>query len=341
MRMALELAELGRGFVSPNPMVGAVIVKGKRVVGVGYHRRYGEEHAEVRAIRDAGDSARGATMYVTLEPHNFHGHQPPCTEAILEAGIARVVVGALDPNPKVRGGGVRRLREAGVEVVVGVLEEEVRRQNEIFFTFHERGRPFVALKLALTADGRIADRWGRSRWITSEAARERVHLMRSYHDAILVGAGTVRADDPLLTVRHVFTERQPLRVVLSRSGKLPCDARVFGGDAPTLLLSVREPECRPEGVEIIPFSGAFAEALEILRERGITSVLVEGGREVATTLLTEGPLDRIHLFIAPKFLGGDFGPLAKALPVGEALKFSVESAEVVGEDVLMELVADG
>ena len=338
MRLALELAELGRGFVSPNPIVGAVIVREGRVVGVGYHRRYGDKHAEVRAIEDAGPSARGGTMYVTLEPHNFHGKQPPCTDAIIDAGIRRVVVGSLDPNPKVKGGGVKRLREAGVEVRVGVLEDEVRRQNEVFFTFHEKGRPFVALKMALTLDGRIADHMGEARWITGENARQRVHLLRSYYDAVLVGAGTVRTDDPLLTVRHTFTERQPLRVVLSRSGNLPCKARVFSDGSPTLLLSVEKPACEfPPSVEVVRFSGDLNEALSVLKGRGITSVLVEGGREVFTSFLKSGPVDKIYAFVAPKFLGGDFGVFGDRLNVSSAVDYAVERVEGVGRDLLLVL----
>ena len=338
MRMALELAELGRGFVSPNPLVGAVIVQKGRVVGMGYHRRYGEEHAEVRAIEDAGPSARGGTMYVTLEPHNFHGKQPPCTEAIVRAGIRRVIVGALDPNPRVRGGGVEELRRAGIEVVVGVLEEEVRRQNEVFFTFHEEGRPFVALKMAITLDGRIADWKGRARWITGEEARRRVHLLRAHYDAVLVGAGTVRADDPLLTVRHTFTERQPLRVVLTRSGNVPCDARVFTDGAPTLLLHVGDVPCAfGEHVRKVKFSGKIIELLRILKENMITSVMVEGGREIFTTFMMEGAADRIFAFVAPKFVGGDMGVFARSLPIGDSLGYVVEAVERVGGDVLINL----
>ncbi len=342
MRMALELAELGRGFVSPNPMVGAVIVRRGRVVGVGYHRRYGDKHAEVRAIEDAGPSARGGTMYVTLEPHNFYGKQPPCTDAIVEAGIKRVVVGALDPNPRVRGGGVKALRMAGIEVVVGILEEEVRRQNEVFFTFHEEGRPFVALKMAITLDGRIADGWGRSKWITGEEARKRVHLLRSQYDAILVGAGTVRADDPALTVRHTFTERQPIRVVLTRSGNVPCDARVFSDGGRTLLLHVGDVPCTfGSNVRKVKFSGDVAELMQILRENGITSVMVEGGKEVFTTFMMDGTVDRLLVFVAPKLIGGDIGVLAESLPIGGGLEYHLDAIERVGGDVLINLRRKG
>ncbi len=342
MRMALELAELGRGFVSPNPMVGAVVVQRGRVVGVGYHRRYGEKHAEVRAIEDAGPSARGGTMYVTLEPHNFHGKQPPCTEAIVRAGIRRVVVGALDPNPRVRGGGVEALREAGIEVVVGVLEEEVRRQNEVFFTFHEEGRPFVALKMAITLDGRIADARGRSKWITGEEARRVVHLLRSQYDALLVGAGTVRADDPSLTVRHTFAERQPLRVVLTRSGNVPCKARLFSDGHPTLLLHVGDVPCDfGDNVRTVRFSGEIEELLQILKEKMITSVMVEGGGGVFTAFMEAGIVDRVYTFVSPKFVGGDMGVFAGSLPLGDALGYEIEAVERVGGDVLMNLRRKG
>lgn len=338
MRLALELAELGRGFTSPNPLVGAVITRGDRIVGVGYHRRYGEKHAEVRAIEDAGGATRGATMYVTLEPHPFHGHQPPCTEAVISAGIRRVVIGALDPNPRVRGRGVKRLKEAGLDVVVGVLEEEVREQNEVFFTFHEKGRPFVVLKLAQTLDGRIGDRLGNSKWITSEEARRRVHLLRSYYDAVLIGAGTLRKDDPLLTVRHVYTERQPLRVVLTRSGRLPPVRRVYNTDAPTLVLHVNPLNVTlPENVKRVRFSGDLEEALGILRDMSITSVMVEGGGEVFTRFLKAGLFDRVYAFVAPKLLGEGVPPFLGGLEVDSALRLKVKGVEILGEDVLITL----
>ncbi len=277
MDMAISVAEFGRGFVSPNPLVGAVIVNSGRIVGIGYHRRYGEEHAEIRALREAKESAKGATMYVSLEPHNFYGKQPPCTRAIIKSGIRRVVVGSLDPNPRVRGKGVRELLDAGIDVKWGVLEEKVRKQNEVFFTFWEKGRPFVALKMAITVDGKIADESGGSKWITSETSRRFAHRLRGDYDAILVGANTVIMDNPQLTPRYVYSERMPLRVVISGEGNVPFSARIFDtSECPTLLITSSNPVV-PEGVVVKKVKEVNAKViLDILKDYGIQSVLVEG-----------------------------------------------------------------
>jgi len=236
MRRALALATRGRGLVSPNPLVGAVVVQDSRVVGEGWHDGPGNPHAEIHALRAAGDLARGATLYVTLEPCDHHGRTPPCTNAILEAGVARVVAAARDPNPIVDGRGFDRLRSAGVDVVAGVLESEAERLNEAFATHVRTGLPFVVLKMAATLDGKVAARDGSSRWITGREARAEVHRMRAAADAVLVGAGTALADDPSLTVRDPeYRGRPVLRVLADARGRVRPTARLFSDDAPTLV----------------------------------------------------------------------------------------------------------
>lgn len=341
MALALQLAELGRGFTSPNPLVGAVIVKEGRILGVGYHKRKGEAHAEVRAIEDAGGKAPGATLYVTLEPHAFYGQTPPCTEAVIRAGIRRVVVGTLDPHPRMRGAGVRVLREAGLEVRVGVLEERVRAQNEVFFKNMEQGLPFVYLKLALTLDGNIASAQGASRWITGELARTWVHKLRGEVDAILVGAGTVQVDDPQLTPRLFCPARLPLRIVLDREGEVSPAAQIFQTPPPTLWVT-QNPEVRnrtPEGVEVWVMQPLEIPALlkALYERKGITSLLVEGGAETASSFLPY--TDKLLLFYSPRILGeGLKGFRGFSLELSEAFSFEVRDLRTLGEDFLAILV---
>lgn len=336
IRLAIDLAEFGRGFVSPNPLVGAVIVNKGRIVGIGYHRRYGDEHAEVRAIKDAGESCKGATMYVTLEPHNFYGKQPPCTKAIIEAGIKRVVIGSIDPNPKVRGGGIRELMEAGLDVRWGVLENEVRKQNEKYFTFWEKNRPFVALKMAITLDGKIADISGKSKWITDETSRRFVHQLRGEYDAILVGAGTVLRDDPELTPREVFSERMPLRVVISGDGNFPFSAKIFDTKvAPTLLITSSDPVV-PEGVLVKKVKDInVLEILGILKDFGIQSVLVEGGSKIFTMFLKSGLVDKIYVFLSPSVMGKGLDFFNESLGLERRLKFKIDEVLNLGNDILI------
>ncbi|MEO0138341.1 MAG: bifunctional diaminohydroxyphosphoribosylaminopyrimidine deaminase/5-amino-6-(5-phosphoribosylamino)uracil reductase RibD [candidate division WOR-3 bacterium] len=336
MRLAIRLAEFGRGFVSPNPLVGAVIVNKGRIVGIGYHRRYGEEHAEVRAIREAGESCKGARMYVSLEPHNFYGKQPPCTKAIIEAGIKEVIIGSLDPNPKVRGKGVKELLNAGIDVKWGVLEDEVRKQNEAFFTFYEKNRPFVALKMALTVDGKIADIGGKSKWITDDFSRMLVHKLRGEYDAIVVGANTVLTDNPLLTPRDVYSERMPFRVVVSGRGNVPFSARIFHTEnAPTILITSGEPVV-PEGVIVRKIKNIDAQKiLEVLKDFGIQSVLVEGGRMMFSTFLNSGLVDKIYAFVSPSFMGKGLDVYAENLGLERRLKFKIDEVLKLENDVLI------
>ena len=304
---ALELAEIGRGTTHPNPVVGAVVVAGDEVVGEGWHERAGGPHAEVVALEAAGERARGGTLFVTLEPCAHHGRTPPCVDAILAAGIARVVVGARDPNPKTDGRGFARLREGGVEVelVDGDQAALARRQNEAWRTWVSARRPFVTYKSAVTLDGRVVV--PESRWVTGEESRSLVHQLRAVSDAVAVGMGTVRADQPRLDARDVEAARQPRRLA-------------FGGGP------------LPEGSELELVSGPLDKELERLAGEGVQSLLLEGGPTLATAFLREGLVDKLLLFVAPTLSGSGphwTGELETAFPL------SGLSAERVGEDVLL------
>jgi len=313
MRLALDLAELGEGAVHPNPLVGAIVVRNDTVVGQGYHREFGGPHAEVFALAEAGESARNATLYVTLEPCCHHGKTPPCTERILAAGVRRVVVAARDPNPCIDGGGLACLRAAGVDVTEGVLCEEAQQQNEIYFSFVRRQRPFVQLKLAVSLDGRIATKTGDARWISSEQARVEVHRLRRKFMAILVGVQTVVTDDPLLSVRHVDGP-DPVPVVLDRRGRVPPTARLFHEHRSPIVATASMPEelesaLRASGARVWrlpdPGSGIDLPALlSRLAGDGIDSVLIEGGGETAAAFLDASLVDKVTLFISPLLIGG-------------------------------------
>ncbi|MBI5478629.1 MAG: bifunctional diaminohydroxyphosphoribosylaminopyrimidine deaminase/5-amino-6-(5-phosphoribosylamino)uracil reductase RibD [Deltaproteobacteria bacterium] len=316
MRRALRLAARGLGRTSPNPVVGAVVVKDGRVLATGYHRRAGLDHAEVAALRRLGFQARGADLYVTLEPCNHHGRTPPCTEAVIRAGIRRVVVGMRDPCRLVDGRGIRRLRRAGIAVEVGLLGPQCRRVNEHFLCVQEQGRPFVTWKAAVTLDGRIATRRGDSRWVTGARARALGHALRDTHDAILVGAGTVRVDDPLLTTRR-RGGRDPVRVVLDGRLAISPRARLLhsGSPAPTLVVcgrgapAARERALVAAGAEVLRLPGrrgrvSPAALLAALLERGLLAVLIEGGGETAAAFLEAGLVDKVVVIVAPKLVGG-------------------------------------
>lgn len=318
MRRALELAARGVGQVSPSPLVGCVIVDdGGVVVGEGYYLYERLKHAETLALEEAGERARGATAYVSLEPHAHQGRTPPCTDALIKAGIKRVVAPIEDPNPKVSGKGFAHLREMGVSVVTGVRAREAERLNEKYIHCMRHGRPFVHLKLASSLDGRIATRTGDSRWITGEESRARVHELRHESDAILVGINTALADDPQLTDRSGRPRRRPLaRVVLDQTLRLSPDSRlaVTAHDAPVLVFS-SEPALPSAvgalealGVEVIRGAADRHDLESVLRElgrRSIQSVLVEGGATVAGALLDAGLVDKASFFIAPLIIGGD------------------------------------
>jgi diaminohydroxyphosphoribosylaminopyrimidine deaminase/5-amino-6-(5-phosphoribosylamino)uracil reductase len=313
LERCLELAERGRRTAAPNPVVGAVVVRDGRVIGEGWHERPGGVHAEVAALRDAVDAA-GATVYVNLEPCSHHGSNPPCADALIEAGIARAVVSMIDPTDKVNGAGIARLREAGVDVEMahGDIARRARRANAGWLALSLLGRPHVTYKAAVSADGRTAAAGDGPRWISSEASRALVHEMRAQAGAVMIGSGTALADDPLLTARdcHPPAEHQPLRVVLDRRGRLPPTSRLVRSaspDAPVLV--VRAPGAggvTAPGVEVLTAAGP-AEALAELGRRQIAWVLLEGGATVATALLEAGLVDRVVVFEAPVELGAGPG----------------------------------
>ncbi len=319
MRRALELARHGEGHVSPNPMVGCVVVKDGRIISEGYHERVGEYHAERNALLRCKEDPAGADLYVTLEPCCHYGRTPPCTEIILKKGIRRVFVAALDVNPLVAGKGVQILRDAGVEVVTGILEEEAIRLNEVFYHFFETHRPYVAMKYAMTLDGKIACHTGDSQWITGPASRAYVHGLRKKYSSILVGIGTVLADDPMLNCR---TEEgvNPIRVIVDSSLRTPNDGALAKSakEISTWVFTTEETLEREEGraqaevlrdtgMEVIPCGKGkvdMAKLLEILAERKVDSVLVEGGGTVNASLLEAGLVDRVYAFLGPKLVGG-------------------------------------
>ena len=317
MKIALELAEKARGHTSPNPLVGCVIVSPSgEIVGRGYHHKAGQPHAEINAMADAGDKVKGATAYVTLEPCSHWGRTGPCCEALIKAGIKKVVAAADDPNPRVSGRGFARLREAGVEVVRGVLAKEANRQNEVFMKWMTTGRHFVVMKYAMTLDGKIATASGDAKWISNEKSRTYTHYLRSIYDAILVGKNTVRNDDPSLTVRLV-EGKNPLRIVLDSRCELPLDRKVFrDGAADTLV--VTGPAADPQKVAVlealphvkvmtVPEKDGQVDLgtlLDNLGRQEITSVLVEGGSEVHGAFLDQKLVDRVYAFVAPSLIGG-------------------------------------
>ena len=309
MRRCLELAKRAIGRTAPNPLVGCVIVRDGTIVGEGFHPQAGQPHAEVFALREAADRAQNATLYVNLEPCNHYGRTPPCSEAVIAASVSKVVVGMVDPDPRVAGGGIDRLRQAGIEVVVGVEEAACRELNEAFIHRILHQRPFGILKYAMTLDGKIATTTGHSAWVTSPAARAEVHQLRSICEAIVVGGNTVRRDNPLLTSRQ---EQTPLRVVLSRSLDLPQSAHLWDtAQVPTLV--VTETNAQPEtqaflkgcGVEVLELTALTPDAVMAnLYDRGCLNVLWECGGKLAASAIGDGSIQKVLAFIAPKIIGG-------------------------------------
>jgi diaminohydroxyphosphoribosylaminopyrimidine deaminase/5-amino-6-(5-phosphoribosylamino)uracil reductase len=353
MRRALELAERGRGLTSPNPLVGAVVVQGGRVVGEGAHLRAGGAHAEVEALAAAGAAARGATLYVTLEPCNHHGRTPPCAPAVVAAGVARVVAAIADPNPAVAGGGRALLRAAGITVQTGLLAEEAERQNRAWLTAVREGRPHVTLKAAATLDGRLADVHGTSQWITGEAARARAHQMRAESDAIVVGITTALRDDPALTVRLPAPwPREPYRVVLDTGARLGPEARLIHAATPARALIAVGDRAPAERLAALRTAGATvvscpvrqgrvdpAALLADLFEREVRTVLVEGGAETHAAFVDAGLVDRVALFVAPLLLGGRAAPGVvggAGRELKSALRLGPLQVSALGDDLLLE-----
>ncbi|WP_243090852.1 bifunctional diaminohydroxyphosphoribosylaminopyrimidine deaminase/5-amino-6-(5-phosphoribosylamino)uracil reductase RibD [Thermus neutrinimicus] len=369
LRRALQLAERARGHTHPNPLVGAVLVQGGRIVGEGYHPRAGEPHAEVFALRQAGPLAQGATLYVSLEPCNHFGRTPPCSLALLQAGVARVVAAARDPNPWAQGG-LERLRAGGVEVEAGLLEAEAREQNEAFFHAQEKGRPFVLLKAALTLDGKVAAPSGDARHVSSEASRRVAQAYRQWLPAVMVGVGTVLTDDPWLTVREpdfrpfpLMLEppplRDPVKVVLDTEARTPPTARIFqegprgeparvwvlvGQGAPRERLKALE-EAGGQVVELPREGGrvSLEAALTFLLEEGLDGVLLEGGPRLAGAFWQRGLVDKLALFLAPKLLGEGRGFLEgfSLERMAEARRLRIVRKEWLGEDLWLEAYPEG
>jgi len=340
MAMALTLARKGLGTTSPNPMVGALVVRGQRIVGKGYHRKPGEAHAEVIALAEAGEQARGATLVVNLEPCcHTEKRTPPCVDAVIKAGIKKVIVAMFDPHPLVSGKGVEALRKAGIDVKVGLLSEEARRLNEVFVTFHERRRPFFLMKAALSLDGKIATKMGESRWISNEESRAYASRLRSISDGVAVGINTVILDNPLLLPKAAKPRRYPVRIVLDSKLRIPLACELVKTAAAYKTIVFTLPDARADkgdrlkalGVEVIRIGAgengrvALPELCEELRKREITSVLVEGGGEVNSSFLKEGLFDKVVLFYGPIFVGG---VRAAGLVSGRGVDFLKDSYRV-------------
>jgi diaminohydroxyphosphoribosylaminopyrimidine deaminase/5-amino-6-(5-phosphoribosylamino)uracil reductase len=360
MREALELAQRGWGRVSPRPLVGALVVQDDAVVGRGWYAGpRGSPHAEVRAILDSGDDALGSTVVCTLEPCAHQGSTPPCTETLIRAGVRRVVVGVRDPNPIVNGRGVRQLREAGIEVVVGVLADSAHRLNEAFDKHITCGLPFVTLKLASSLDGKAAASDGTSKWITGEQARADVQRLRAGADAVIVGAGTAVADDPVLTVRdrRFADARPPLRVVVDSGGRVPATGKLFDPTAPTLVATTDRAGrdtvlgWRDAGAEVLVLDTDVQGCVSLvhlaaeLGKREVQSILVEGGPTIAWSFVRDGMVDKVVLFLAPRLVGGVGAPSAVMgggfAPIASARRLELSSIERVGDDLRVEAYVHG
>ncbi len=354
MEHALKLAARARGCTSPNPMVGAVIVQNGEIVGEGYHRKAGDAHAEIHALNQVKGLAQGATMYVTLEPCCHWGRTPPCTEAVIRAKLANVLIAMKDPNPQVAGNGIRQLEEAGIPVQVGLCESESRQLNEVFIKYITTQRPFVILKSAISLDGKIATASGESQWITSEASRQKGHEVRAQVDAILVGIGTVLQDNPSLTTRLSDRKNEdPIRVIVDSHGRTPLGAKVFNPDSNAGTLIAVTEKAPIEKIEALKTAGADVLILQtqegrvclsaLMRELGrreITSVLIEGGGEINAAALQAGIVDKLMFFIAPKLIGGKDapGPISGAGIAHLAETFELRNTKIsqIGADFLIE-----
>jgi len=351
MERALNLAAKAKGLVSPNPMVGAVLVNDDQIVGEGFHKKAGEAHAEVLCLQEAGQLAKNATLYVTLEPCSHYGKTPPCTEAIIRAGVSNVVIAMEDPNPLVAGRGIKFLKDQGIKVVTGVMEEQARALNQVFIKYITTQKPFVAVKLASTLDGKLATKTGDSKWITGSMAREYVHQLRSEYDSIMVGINTVLADDPSLNCRiDSPNRRDPIRIVLDSNLRIPLDAKIINSSptAPLIVFTTADnqekiKELTEKGVEVIEQKRETRLTIDFvmteLAQRQISSVFVEGGSDVIWSCFQEGFVDKYYMFIAPKIVGGK-----EAVPLiggdgieimDNAIKMKWQETRFLGDDLLL------
>lgn len=359
MERAISLAERGRGWTNPNPMVGAVIVKDGRIIGEGFHARWGELHAERRAIASLTESAEGASLYVTLEPCCHYGKTPPCTEAILEQKIARVVIGSRDPNPKVAGKGAEILRKAGVMVEEDFMREECDCLNPVFFHYITTGMPYVVMKYAMTADGKIATKTGASKWISGDRSRKAVHEMRHNYMGIMAGIGTVLADDPMLNVR-LEGKKSPIRIICDSSLRIPADSRIcqtakeyktiVACGAVTEMMKEKEQTLEQKGIEIVSMPDNegridLKKLMKYLGDKGIDSVLLEGGAALNESALSAGIVQKVKVFLAPKIFGGEKAMtpvMGKGVEFpGQAVLMELEGISQIGQDILLEYKVGG
>ncbi len=355
MSLALDLARNTLGQTSPNPVVGSVVVNNGEIVGMGAHLKAGTEHAEVHALHMAKDRARGATIYVTLEPCSHHGRTPPCADLIIERGIMRVVIACLDPNPLVAGRGVEKLRKANIEVEIGVLEARALELNKVFFHYIKTKKPFVTIKTATSLDGKIATATGESKWITGPAAREDVHQLRHEHDGILVGVGTVLADNPSLTTRTAAGGKNPVRIILDHQLRTPLNSNVVtDGLADTwIITTVQAPlekkvALEKTNVKVLSLNSPMIEIEELLRllgEKGITSLFVEGGGTVNDSFMRSRYINEVITYFAPKLIGGKHSPTSFSgighQAMADVLQLSIKEVRQVGDDLKIVSVPKG
>lgn len=354
IQLAIEIAKKGKGQVSPNPLVGCIIVKQDKIIGAGYHQKYGSNHAEINAIESSSENVEGSTLYINLEPCSHHGKTPPCVDKIIESKIKRVVIGTMDMNPLVSGRGIKKLKKAGIEVKVGLQEKECIYLNKFFFKYITQKIPYITLKAAQTLDGKIADTNFDSKWITSVDSRRRVHSLRAQYDAVLIGAGTVKKDNPSLTVR--LTEgRNPHKIILDDKLTLPVESKIFTSSDKELII-LTSPKSRTKkkkikklitlGAEVLFIKGwddgkiDLKQAMKELAKLNIASVLVEGGSKVFTSFIKQNLFDELLLFIAPKILGKGLTAIEDIgiKSIRKAMKLKINNAEKVGDDILIELI---
>ncbi|WP_078428569.1 bifunctional diaminohydroxyphosphoribosylaminopyrimidine deaminase/5-amino-6-(5-phosphoribosylamino)uracil reductase RibD [Alkalihalobacterium alkalinitrilicum] len=346
MELAIQIARSAQGQTTPNPLVGAVVVKDGQVIGMGAHLKAGEPHAEVHAIRMAGDKAEDATIYVTLEPCSHHGKTPPCADLIIQSKITRVVIATTDPNPKVSGRGIEKLKDVGIEVEVGLMKKEADELNEVFYHFIKTNKPFVTLKSAVSLDGKIATVTGDSKWITSSEAREDVHYLRHTHDAILVGVGTILADNPSLTTRMLTGGKNPIRVILDSKLRTPLDSTVVTDRcSKTWIITtdygnkMKKEKLEKLGVTVLSLGEniRIEKLLTILGERGVTSLFVEGGATVNSSFLQERAVNQVITYIAPKIIGGKTAPSSFGgegfQTMADVLELEVKQVKQMGPDI--------
>ncbi len=347
MEKCLQLANKARGKTSPNPLVGAVVVKNGKIVGEGFHPKAGQPHAEIFALQDAGDNAQDATVYVNLEPCNHYGKTPPCTEALIKARVKQVVVGMIDPDSRVSGSGIKRLMEAGIDVKVGIEDKACQKLNEAFCHRVKYQRPWGILKYAMTLDGKIATKTGHSKWITSASARNYVHHLRASCDAIVIGGNTVRQDKPMLTT-HSISDHNPLRVVMTKSLDLPLDCNLWQvNEAQTAIFTLPQPnsslktQLQDKGVEIVEIDAVNPRlVMDNLYNRGFCSVLWECGGNLSSQAIASGEIQKIYAFIAPKIIGGEtgFNPIGdlNITNMNQALSLKDMEVKMIDQDILIE-----